>query len=312
MLAIGNVGSVAKAALQGTRFSISYANTILTKNAILSVFNGLGTASTAQTITISANPGFASKSLMAPSGTWRGITIQTSSQDVYAANRTTGYIYKQTGGVGPFVAESLASNSFYASMGTDIYGNIYASNTALGLLKKTGGVGSWTVIPTTGFSSSGQVAGDFLGNLYIGNSTGLYKQTGLTGSFVQVYSGNVASLAISPIDNSIYVTDSGATGTVYKQTAGTGSFTAVQNIPWASIWCSPSGDVYASNGTLYKQTAGTSSFVSMGISAPSYGGIGKSDGTLYAIDGNIHSIDFTKLITPTDRLIAINKGWTIA
>jgi len=307
-----NCSSVAKGAFQGTRYSISYANMCLSRNAVLDIFNGLGTAVGAQTVTITTNPAFNAKPLNI-TGNWRGVTIQSSSQDVYVSNTTTGYIHKQTGGVGPFVIDS-STYTFLNGMGTDIYGNIYCARPGTNTyLKKTGGVGSWATI-STDVSAMGQMGGDFLGNLYFASNAGLYKQTAMIGSSVQVYSGVVNSFTISPIDGSIYVTDRGATGTIYKQTAGTGSFVAVQNIPYCLIFCSTSGDVYACNGAvLYKQTAGTGLFVSMGITNPgNYGGVEKSDGTLYTISTDIYLTDFNQVVTPTDRLIATNKGFTIA
>jgi hypothetical protein len=309
--------SVAKGNLQGTRYSISYTNLCLGRNAIVDIFNGLGTAVGTPTITITTNPGFNAKPLNAVAGNWRGITVQSSTQDVYASNGTTLQIYKQTGGVGPFVVESTPFQNF-KGMGTDIYGNIYcATSLTANIYKRDAVTNSWTALPTVTPAVSQCVTGDFLGNLYVGtfgSGGGLHKQTAMTGSFVQVFTGNVGSLAISPIDGSIYVTDIGATGTIYKQTAGIGSFVAVQNISYSSVWCSASGDVYACNGaTLYKQTAGTGSFVSMGITnLGNYAGVEKSDGTLYTINTDIYLTDFTKVVMPTDRLIATSKGWTIA
>jgi hypothetical protein len=309
--------TIAKGAFQGTRYSIDYSGKCLSRNAVVDIFNGLGTAVGTPTITITTNPAFSPLPLnVSPGASWRGLTIQSTSQDVYVSNGTNG-VYKQTGGVGAFVAESLASNAFYQGMGTDIYGNIYLATglgTATDLLKKTGGVGSWATISTTGLSGgSGKVAGDFLGNLYVGTGIGLYKLTALTGSFVQVFAGNITSLSISAFDGSIYVANGNATGTIYKQTAGTGSFNSVQNIPWVGgLCCMPNGDVYASNGTLFKQTAGTGSFVSMGISVGNIGIANKSDGNLYALSTDVTYLDFSKVVTPTDRLIATSKGWTIA
>jgi len=306
--------SIAKAAFQGTRYSISYSGKCLSRNAVVDIFNGLGTAVGTPTITITTNPAFSAIPLnVSPTASWRGVTIQSSSQDVYVSNGTNG-VYKQTGGVGPFVAESLASSAFYRGMGTDIYGNIYlATNlgTATDILKKTGGVGSWATISTSGISGgSSKVAGDYLGNLYIGTSIGLYKQTALTGSFVQVLAGNITSLSISAFDGSVYTIIGSV---IYKQTAGTGTFNAVQTISGVDgLCCMPNGDVYASNGTLFKQTAGTGSFVSMGISVGTIGIANKLDGNLYALSTDVTYLDFAKVVTPTDRLIATNKGWTIA
>jgi hypothetical protein len=316
-----NALTMAKGAFQGTRYAISYSGMCLSKNAVVDIFNGLGTAVGTPTITIttgSGNPAFAAIALnVVPGNAWRGVTIQSSSQDVYASNASTGLVYKQTGGVGPFVSENpgAGAGAWTRGMGTDIYENVYLVIAAGNIIyKKAKNSSSWTSVPLTGIGGGSVISGDYLGNLYIGNTSGLYKQTAGTGSFVQVFTGTCASLSISPFDGSIYVTDGGVTGTIYKQTAGTGSFTAVQNIPYAGgLCCMPNGDVYITNGTLYKQTAGTGSFVSMGILAPgTYGMVNKPDGNLYAVNGDVAYLDFTKVVTPTDRLIATSKGWTIA
>jgi hypothetical protein len=49
--------SIAKAAFQGTRYSISYASMCLSRNAIVEIFNGLGTAVGTPTVNVSSNPG---------------------------------------------------------------------------------------------------------------------------------------------------------------------------------------------------------------------------------------------------------------
>ena len=51
--------ALSKARVNGIRFSISFATMCLSTNAIIDIFNGLGTASGVQTITISSNFGFA-------------------------------------------------------------------------------------------------------------------------------------------------------------------------------------------------------------------------------------------------------------
>ena len=310
--------SVGKGAFQNVKVNSQYTNLFYNRAAVIEVFNGLASGVTSKTITITTNPAFNSIPLNVTAGTYRGITVQNTTQDVYVSNATTGLIYKQTGGVGSFVAESLASNTSYRGMGTDVYDSVYLINsTSSSILRKLSGSTSWTSVTISGVSgNSSAVAGDSLGNLYVGTSFSgaLYKQTALTGAFVQVFTGVVTTIAISPIDNSIYVSDGGATGTIYKQTGGSGSFNAVQSIPYSTLWCTPSGDVYAgSTSTLYKQTGGIGSFVSMGISSPAlYGGVVKADGTMYSINADVYLIDFNKVITPTDRLIETNKGWTIA
>lgn len=51
--------ALSKGRVNGIRFSISYATMCLSTNAIIDIFNGLGTASGVQTITISSNFGYA-------------------------------------------------------------------------------------------------------------------------------------------------------------------------------------------------------------------------------------------------------------
>lgn len=307
--------SLAKGAFQGTRYSISYASMCLGKSAVLDIFNGLGTASGSQTITITTNPAFNGKSLFLSKGqfiNWRGSAVHGPTQDVYVSAQS-GYIYRQAGGSGSFEIDRNVADGAHRQMGTDVYGNVYcALGGSTNILKKTAGSGSWNTVAVTGVTTSDCIAGDFLGNLYICNSTGLYKQTALTGSFTQVYPGNITTFDISPFDGSIYLVSGSST---YKQTAGTGSFDLVQAIA-GYIACRPNGDVYASNGTLYKQTAGTGSFVSMGINTVVAGQMSdKADGNLYQV-GYQQDVYYTDLIndvvTPTDRLIATNKGWTIA
>lgn len=49
--------SIARGAFQGTRYTISYNNLCLSRASIVEIFNGLGTAVGAQTITVTNNPG---------------------------------------------------------------------------------------------------------------------------------------------------------------------------------------------------------------------------------------------------------------
>jgi hypothetical protein len=55
-----NSNAIAKAPFQGTRYSIYYSPLSLSRNAIVDIFNGLGTAAGVQTVTVSATPGFTS------------------------------------------------------------------------------------------------------------------------------------------------------------------------------------------------------------------------------------------------------------
>jgi hypothetical protein len=72
----GTVYSLGKGAFQGTRYAINYANMCLSQSAIVDIFNGLGTAVGAQTITVTNNPGRAA--LTAPEiaiATGKGWTV---------------------------------------------------------------------------------------------------------------------------------------------------------------------------------------------------------------------------------------------
>jgi hypothetical protein len=55
----GSCRSLAKGRLDGGRFAINYSGCMLGTAAINDIFTGLGTASGAQAITVSGNPGFA-------------------------------------------------------------------------------------------------------------------------------------------------------------------------------------------------------------------------------------------------------------
>ena len=313
-----NALTMAKGAFQGTRYAISYSGMCLSKNAVVDIFNGLGTAVGAQTITIASNPALSATPLNALPGLYLlGTTVVPSTQDVYASAQN-GYIYKQTGGVGSFVIDSTI-DTWHQGMGVDIYNNVYcaiAAGGSAGYKKKSVGSSSWTSVALTGVGQVNSIAGDFLGNLYIGSNTGLYKQTALTGSFAQVYSGSITSFDISPFDGSVYIVSSGI---IYKQTAGTGLFNSVQTLSNSFVVCMPNGDAYATNGTLFKQTGGTGSFVSMGVLTNTGTNLArqivdKADGTLFTASygGDVFSLDFNKVVMPADRLIATSKGWTIA
>ncbi len=73
---VATTTSFAKGAFQGTRYAISYNGMCLSQSAIVDIFNGLGTAVGAQTITVTNNPGRAA--LTAPEiaiATGKGWTV---------------------------------------------------------------------------------------------------------------------------------------------------------------------------------------------------------------------------------------------
>ena len=56
---IGNNVSIARSNVFGGRFAQSYTNMALSQAEIVNIFNNLGTASGAQAITVTSNPGYA-------------------------------------------------------------------------------------------------------------------------------------------------------------------------------------------------------------------------------------------------------------
>jgi len=215
-----------------------------------------------------------------------GSAIVPSTQDVYVAS--SGNIYKRTSGAGPFVSENSSVNAqFHGGMGVDTDGSVYLCVATGGFKKKTNNTGSWVQTAATGTSGTPLcIAGDYLGNLYLGTDVALYKQTGLAGSFVSVYTGGVSSLTISPIDGSIYIiTLPSVSAQILKQTAGTGSFDLVQSSAYCTSLCaSISGDVFVALGgtILAKQTAGSGLFASQGINITPSSMASDSFGSLYA------------------------------
>lgn len=201
-----------------------------------------------------------------------GAIVEPISKDLYVAGN--GGVFRRAFGTSVFITENPGGNAaFFRALGYDNIGNIYLAIAGGGVLKKTISTGIWSSLTTTGISgNTSSVAGNSIGDLYIATSSGLFKQTGMTGSFVQVYTGNADTIAISPIDNSVYVFNY-TSSIIVKQTSGTGVFNTVANTSLArGMCCGSDGNTYAMfANNLFKQTAGVGAFTSMGVSVSGSG-----------------------------------------
>ncbi len=190
--------------------------------------------------------------------------------DVYVC-RNTGDIYKQTGGVGDFVALSQTSRHWYdmcAAPNGDIYCAVQKSGAVDGdIYKQTGGVGDFVALSQTSRYWQGMAAAPN-GDIYANEAGGdIYKQTGGVGDFVALSqtSRNWRGMAAAP-NGDIYAVV--APGKIYKQAGGVGDFNLeFDNIKsWYGICIAPNGNVYAADvtvttGRLWIQTAGIGDFV---------------------------------------------------
>jgi hypothetical protein len=228
---------------------------------------------------------------------WTGITC-TPSGDVYAcidqADFGTSGMYKQTGGIGNFLALSQpgGNNSRWNEMASAPNGDVYAVSTFnSNILKQTGGTGNFVYIyPGVRQWMGVTVApnGDVYACVYNGD---IYKQTGGTGSWVALNqtSRQWSTMGASP-NGDIYA-GAGYFG-IFKQTGGTGNFVLISGTNgfalWVGITVAPNGDVYACSanpggGNIYKQTGGTGSFVSLNQSSLNWSGISADiNGDVYA------------------------------
>jgi len=182
----------------------------------------------------------------------------------------SGQVLKQTAGSGGWVSFGFggyfdikrdASNNVYF-----LYNTIYTQPSTI--YKLSGGV-----LPfDSGFSSPSSNAGCIEvtsnNNFYIGtgrlkpNTSGgyIYKQTNMTGSFVQQGStvANWFSISENPLNGDVYAIGRGyatgyvsAEGYIYKQTGGVGAFVNIgwSLRKWSGIIVAPTGDLFACDET---------------------------------------------------------------
>jgi hypothetical protein len=197
---------------------------------------------------------------------WRG-GCTAPNGDVYfameAGGSNLGDIWKQTGGVGAFVALGQANLRWYV-MGAVPNGDIYAGVYTGDIYKQTGGVGA--------FVATGQVSnywfgmtGDALGNVYACvNSGDIYIKTPSSSIFVALSQTlrTWRGMCADP-NGDIYCSDYG--GSTYIRQGGVGNF-VLYSVPDAfrDMAATKNRDIYACNdgtpGLIYLKKRGATSF----------------------------------------------------
>jgi hypothetical protein len=320
---------IAKAPFVNIKLSFSFANMMLSRTAIVDIFNGLASGVTSKTITVSNNPGSTAQFLTLNQGPgvtvngWAGISSD-SSGNIYAVQYGGPTVYKQTAGTGNFAVHSGGGLSGWVrSVCAAPNGNIYvvAGGNTGGrtgpIFVQTGGTGSFTNTsePQRAYMD---VASTTTNNIYAIVFNGdIYMQTGGTGAFNALGQtsrawSSVACAANGDVYTTVY------NGDIYKQTGGTGAFTALGQTSraWIGITVSPNGDIYAAvdNGDIYVRIGGVGTFTALGQTSRSWRDIcAAPNGNIY---GTVESVDIfkqtnTDVLTAADRLIATNKGWTV-
>jgi len=193
---------------------------------------------------------------------WQCLTASGST--VFCGTSNGGDIYKQVGGSGNFTATGVA-NGYRTSLSAAENGDIYTVD-SWRIQKQTGGSGVFSLYPEQPESQCRIIyvtsRNDIYATGYSANK--LYKQTGMSGEFVEVASVdpsstdyNFRSLA-EDSSGSIYAWQKN--GDLYKQFNATGDFVAMNQGPkecfsmlivgnkmYASFGGSMSPGVYVSN-----------------------------------------------------------------
>ena len=320
------VNGIAKAPFVNIKLSFSFANMMLSRAAIVDIFNGLASGVTAKTITVSGNPGSTAQFLALNQATsdWRGI-CSDSSGNIYTIVLGVPWVYKQTAGTGNFVINSgTGLSGWVQSICVAPNGNTYVvcgGNTPPRtgpIFVQTGGVGNFTDTLQTQRQYM-DVASTATNNIYTVVYNGdIYMQTGGTGSFNALGQTSRAWTSVACASNGdVYATV--ASGDIYKQTGGTGTFTALGQTSrtWYGITVATNGDVYAvvNSGDIYVQIGGTGTFTALGQTSRLWSDIcAAPNGNIYATvlsSGDIYKQTNIGVLTAADRLIATNKGWTV-
>ena len=211
------------------------------------------------------------------SRSWRGMT--TLGTDVYACVQN-GDIYKQTNGVGNFIALGQTSRSWdgMTKLGSDVYacvdnGDIY---------KQTNGVGNFIALGQTSRSWRGMTT---LGtDVYACVQNGdIYKQTGGVGNFIALGQTSRNWRGMTTLGTDVYACVQN--GDIYKQTNGVGNFIALGQTSRSWDGMTKLGsDVYAcvDNGDIYKQTNGVGNFIALGQTSRSWRGMTTLGTDVYA------------------------------
>jgi len=187
---------------------------------------------------------------------------RNANKDIYVAVYG-GDIYKQTEGVGDFIAMGQISRNWYG-MCADAAGNVYAAVYQNDIYKQTGGVGNFIGMGQNSRNWSDMCV-DAAGNVYAAEYGGdIYKQTGGVGNFIAMgqTSRNWYGMCADAAGN-VYAAVKG--GDIYKQTGGAGNFLAMGQTSrnWSGMCPNFDGEIYAavSGGELFKLSESTAKIV---------------------------------------------------
>lgn len=196
---------------------------------------------------------------------WRG-GCTAPNGDVYFAMETGGSnlgdIWKQTGGVGAFVALGQANIRWYV-MGAASNGDIYAGVYGGDIYKQAGGVGNFVALSQVSRAWFG-MTGDALGNVYACENGGdIYIRTGGAGNFVAL--GQTLrtwrGMCADP-NGDIYCSVYG--GSTYIRQGGSGNFVLYSAGAFRDMAATKNRDIYGCNdgtpGLIYLKKRGASSF----------------------------------------------------
>jgi len=216
-------------------------------------------------------------SLGQPTLQWRALAAAPNG-DMYAAVNG-GDLYKQTGGVGNFVALGQTPRN-WTGLAVSATGVLYGA-VAGGDIYKTE---STTALNQSMFQWSALAAAPN-GDMYAAvNGGDVYKQTAGVGNFVAL--GQTprpwTGLAVSAT-GVLYGAVAG--GDIYYMVAGTLVALSQPSLQWSALAAAPNGDMYAAvdGGDVYLQAGGSGSFVAQGQTSRSWTGLAVSaTGVLYS------------------------------
>jgi hypothetical protein len=204
-------------------------------------------------------------------------------------------IYKQTGGVGPFVAITAAGirnwNGMCCAPDNSIYASFYGSGG--GICKSAPGTDNFVSLNQSATGGFNGMAAAPNGDIWMGAYNNYpYKQTGGTGNFVAVTEWGVGywfGFTVLP-NGDVYGTKTNIG--IYRQIGGTGAVSLVSSaaIFWGGITSTRNSDIYAcfyvTSGTIYKQPGGTDGFSNLNLAPMGYSSIVAAGDDLYmGIDG---------------------------
>jgi hypothetical protein len=206
-----------------------------------------------------------------PNHDWQDIT-GTLNGNIYAIGGSD--IYRQTGGLGDFIALAGAGTHTWINITSD--GNdVYVTEFFGDIYKQTAGAGNFIALgqATRAWWGIAAKAGTVYATVTGGD---IYKSTG-GGSFTALGQASLTwhGIAIHP-SGDVYAVVSN--GDIYKQTAGAGDFIALglTNRVYKDIVIDAYGNIFVSADLddIYVQWAGTTTFVGLGLAARHWLGLG--------------------------------------